>query len=175
MIDCERYWTILQKELLRKFTFHQKYRKDLTMKQMFDKSEKLIVGQSDEIYGVNTINWSDSSWKHLSLIGDEEVISLSHAKVYVFSYSVLCFEKMNENPASNTAWEEQLEWFKDSSQYRALDTIDGEPMEFERNIFPGFTTLQLCNKVHEFMSEMGDPSQFQGRIIFMSMFNDVIW
>ena len=22
---------------------------------------------------------------------------------------------------------------------------------------------------------MGDPSQFQGRIIFMSMFNDIIW
>ena len=38
--------------------------KDLTLKQMFDISEKLIVGQSDEIYGVNTINWVDSSWKH---------------------------------------------------------------------------------------------------------------
>ena len=30
---------------------------DLTMKQMFDISEKLIAEQSDEIYGVNTINW----------------------------------------------------------------------------------------------------------------------
>ena len=30
--------------------------KDLTMKQMFDISEKLITEQSDEIYGVNTIN-----------------------------------------------------------------------------------------------------------------------
>ena len=42
--------------------------KDLTMKQMFEISEKLIAGQSDEIYGVNTIDWDDSSWKHLSLI-----------------------------------------------------------------------------------------------------------
>ena len=41
--------------------------KDLTMKQMFDLSEKLIVGQSDEIYGMSTINWDDSSWKHLFL------------------------------------------------------------------------------------------------------------
>ena len=63
--------------------------KDLTMKQMFDISEKLMVGQSDEIYEVITINWVDSSWKHLSLIGDEEIISLSHAKVYVFSDSAL--------------------------------------------------------------------------------------
>ena len=38
--------------------------KDLTMKQMFDISEKLIVGQSDEIFGVTPINWEDSSWKH---------------------------------------------------------------------------------------------------------------
>ena len=48
-------------------------------------------------------------------------------------------------------------------------------MEFEWNIFPGFTTLQLVDEVQEFMNKMGDPSKFQGRIIFMSMFNDIIW
>ena len=124
---------------------------------------------------MNTINLGDSSWKHLSLVSDEDVISLSHAKVYVFSDSVLCLGKMNDNPQSNFALEDKLTWFKSSSQYRALDTIDGEPMESEWNIFPGFTTLQLINKVQEFMTKMGDPSQFKGRIIFMSMFNDIIW
>ena len=107
---------------------------NLTLKQMVEISEKLIVGQSDEIYGVNTINWEDSSWKHLSLVNDEEVISLSHAEVYVFSDSVLCLGKVNQNPTSNIVWERQLGWFKDSSQYRILDTIDGEPMEFEWHI-----------------------------------------
>ena len=34
---------------------------DLTMKQMFDISEKLITEQSDEIYGMSTINWEHSS------------------------------------------------------------------------------------------------------------------
>ena len=48
-------------------------------------------------------------------------------------------------------------------------------MELEGNIFPGFTTLQLINKVHGFMIKMGDPSQFKGRIIFVSMFNDILW
>ena len=146
------------------------------MKQMFDISEKLIVDKSDEIFGVSPINWEDSSWKHLSLIGDEEVISLSHAKVYLFSDSVLCFGKMNENPQSNTVWEDKLTWFKSSPQYRNLDTIDCEPMEFEWNIFPGFTTLQLCNKVQEFLSKMSiQPENFTERIIFMSMFNDISW
>ena len=107
---------------------------NLTLKQMFDISGKLIVGQSAEIYGVKTMNWENSSWKYLSLIGDEEVINLSHAKVYVFSDSVLCLGKVNQNPTSNTVWEEKLSWFKDSPQYKTLDTIDCEPMEFEWNI-----------------------------------------
>ena len=149
--------------------------KDLTMKQMFDIFEKLIAEQSDKIYGVNTINWG-SSWKHLFLIGDKEVTSLSHAKFYVFSDSVLCLGKMSENPQSNTVLEDKLTWFKSSSQYRALDTIDGEPMEFEWKIFPGFTTLQLCCIVRDFLSKMSEKQEdFTGRIIFMSMFNDISW
>ena len=96
--------------------------KNLTLKQMFDIPEK------------SQINWEDSSWRQLSLVNDEDVISLLHAKVYVFSDSVLCLGKVNQNPTSNIVWEEKLSWFKDSPQYRILDTIDGEPMEFERNI-----------------------------------------
>ena len=80
----------------------------LTLKEMFDISEKLITEQSEEIYGISTINWENSSWKYLSLVGDEEVISLMHTKVYVFSNSVLCFGTVNENPQSNVAWEERL-------------------------------------------------------------------
>ena len=33
--------------------------RDLTLKQMFDISEKLIAGQQDDIYGVNTTDWGD--------------------------------------------------------------------------------------------------------------------
>ena len=79
---------------------------NLTLKQMFHKAEKLIVGQSDVVFRVNPINWDDSSWKQVSSVNDEEVISLSHAKVYVFSDSVLCLGKVNQKPTSNSAWEE---------------------------------------------------------------------
>ena len=150
--------------------------KDLTLKQMFDISEKLITEQSDEICGVNTIYWEDSSWNYLSLVGNEEVISLLHTKDYVFSDSVLCLGKMNENPQSNYAWEDRLTWFKRSPEYRALDKIDAEPMEFEWHIFPGFTTLHLCDKVQELQSKLSvTPEKITGRIIFMSMFNDISW
>ena len=76
--------------------------KDLTLKQMFDISEMMILEQSDEILSVSQISWEDSSWKQFSLVNDEEVISLSHAKVYVVSDSVLCLGKVNQNPTSNS-------------------------------------------------------------------------
>ena len=85
---------------------------DLTMKQMFDICVKLVSEQSDEKYRVSTLNWENSSWKCLSLIGDEQVISLQRTKVYVCSDSVLCLGKINENSRSNIAWEERLTWFK---------------------------------------------------------------
>ena len=100
-------------------------RENLTLKMMFEISEQLILEQSDEIFGVSQISWERSPWKELFLVNDEEVVSLSHEKVYVFANSVLCLGKMNQNPTSNTVWEQQLEWFRDSSQYRTLDTMDG--------------------------------------------------
>ena len=57
--------------------------KDLTLKQMFDISSKL-VSEQDEIYVVKTIDWENFSWKCLSLIGYERVINLQRTKVYVF-------------------------------------------------------------------------------------------
>ena len=67
------------------------------MKQMFDISEKLISEQSDEIFGVNTINWCDSAWKHLSLIGGEEVVSLSRAKgLPIFRFCVMPWKDERE-------------------------------------------------------------------------------
>ena len=102
--------------------------------------------------------------------------SVSLAKVYVFSDSVLSLGKMSENPTSNIVWEDKLTWFTSSTQSRTLDTLDGEPLEFEWNIFPGFTTLQLCQKFPEFLLKLSvQPEDFTGRMIFMSMFNDISW
>ena len=108
--------------------------KDLTIKQMFDISTRL-VSEQDEISGLETIGWENHSWKYLSLIGDERVINLQRTKVYVFSDSVLCLGKILENAQSNDVWVQRLGWLKSSSKHRKFDRIDGEPMEFECDIF----------------------------------------
>ena len=146
---------------------------DLTLKQMLDISAKL-VSEQEEITGLETIDWEKHSWKYLSLIGDERIFYVQRTKVYVFSDSVLCLGRIHQNWESNTAWEERIEWITSSQSYRDFDGIDGEPTKFEWNIFPGFDTLQLCGKVKDLLSRLGEtPENLTGRILFMSMFNDI--
>ena len=114
------------------------------------------------------------SWKYLSLVGDETIINLQRAKVYVFSDSVLCLGKIHQHPNANESWKERTEWITISQRYRDYDGISKSPTEFEWNIFPGFTTLQLHGKVTDLLSRLGEtPENFTGRILFMSMFNDI--
>ena len=123
---------------------------DLTLQQMVDRSTKL-VSKKDEISGLEGIGWKIHSQKQLSLIGDETVINLQRARVYVFSDSVLCLGKIHQNPEANEAWKKRIEWITSSQSYRDFDGINGEPTEFELNIFPGFDTLQLCGKVKDLL------------------------
>ena len=92
----------------------------ITLKQMCDISAKLVTEQ-DEIFNVDEIHWEKQTWKHLSLYGDETVISLQRAKVCVFSDSVLCCGRIHQNPESNEAWAQRIKWIASSQSYRDFD------------------------------------------------------
>ena len=95
------------------------------------------------------------------------LINLQRAKVYVFSDSVLCLGRVHEHLESNKAWKEEIGWIVTDKSYRDYDGINGEPTEFEWNIFLGFTTLQLCGKVTDLLSRLGEtPETFTGKIEF---------
>ena len=139
---------------------------DLTLKQMFDFTAQLVNDQ-EEIHGLDKIHWGKSSWRKLSLIGDETVINLQRTKVYVFSDSVLCLGRILQHPDSNEAWKNRIAGARAEKCYRDYDGINGEPTKFEWNIFPGFTTLQLCGKINDLLSDLGQsPETFTGRILF---------
>ena len=87
---------------------------------------------------------------------------------------MLCLGRVHQHPESNEAWKKRIGWITTDKSYRDYDGINGEPTEFEWNIFPGFTTLQLCGEVTDLLSRLGEtPETFTGRILFMSMFNDI--
>ena len=76
---------------------------------------------------------------------------------------------MNPHPESIDAWKKKVEWFTSTPQNRESDRFDGEPMEVGWNISPRFTTSQILAEIQKMMYEM----QFTGRIILMSMYNDI--
>ena len=135
-----------------------KNHESLTLKQMFDVTAQLVNNQ-EEINGLDKILWEKNSWTRLSLIDDEIVINLQRTKVYVFSDSVLCLGKVLQHPESNEAWKNRVAGIRSEKSYRDYDAINGESTEFEWNIFPGFTTLQLCGKVNDPLSDLGEAPE----------------
>ena len=56
-----------------------------------------------------------------------------------------------------------------------MNRIGGMPTEFEWKIFPGTTTLGFLEKIQILMRDLQcEPEHFKGRIIFMSMFTDIV-
>ena len=145
----------------------------ITLKQMFDITAQMI-NNDEEIYCLDKIEYQRNTWTQLSLINDPVVIGLQSTKVYVFSDSVLCLGKVLQHPECNEAWKNRVAGVRAEKNYSDFDDVKGESAEFEWNIFPGFTTLQLCDKINNLLSSLGQtPEAFTGRILFMSMFNDI--
>ena len=62
------------------------------------------------------------------------------------------------------SWQE----YEPRRNYSDFDDVKGESAEFEWNIFTGFTTLQLCDKINDLLSNLGQtPETFTGRILFL--------
>ena len=145
----------------------------ITLKQMFDVTAQMVHNE-EEISGLDKILYQKNSWTQLSLINDPVIINLQSKKVYVFSDSVLCLGKVLQHPECNEAWKNRLAGVRAERSYRDYEDVSGGSTEFEWNIFPGFTSLQLCDKISNLLSSLGQsPETFTGRILFMSMFNDV--
>ena len=98
------------------------------------------------------------------------------AQVHVYSDPVLCLGKMQENSEAYRRWTNQLEEVRLSNSYRELFGIDGEPIKFEWSIFPGRTSLEILQKIQKDLKDRNiEPENFEHRIIFMSMLNDIDW
>ena len=74
------------------------------------------------------------------------------------------------------AWKSQIKWYSENNHFKNMNRIDGMPTEFEWKIFPGITALGLLEMILKLMTELQcEPEHFKGRIIFMSMYNDIVW
>ena len=143
-----------------------------SVKQLFRTTEKLIKDQV-EITGLSTIDWNQPMWRESSLLCDRAVHIMKSktptslpTRCYVWEALVLHQSKLGKTKL-NGIWRHAL-----SQRFGSI--IDG--LEFEWKNFPGFTTLGILDEIQKMMAELRyEPEQFKGRIIFMSMYNDIIW
>ena len=131
-----------------------------------------MIKNQAQIIGVSLIDYKDYTWRATSLLYDR-IHQISNAKT-PSQTSVLCLGGLKENP--NEVWKEKIKWYFENNHLKDLNRTDGESMEFEWQLLPGFTTFGLLEQIQEFMKEQKcHPEQFKGRIIFMSMYNDIAW
>ena len=94
------------------------------------------------------------------------------------SFQILCCALVRYTRTSNQTMHGNKDW-EGSKHLRNTETwteLTASPFEFEWNIFPGFSTLQLSHEVKGLLLRLNEtPEKFTGRIIFMSMFNDISW
>ena len=119
----------------------------VTMERKFiDISQKLILNQKNEIFDISTIEWNTIPRKR-TLLPHDRAMKAVKAKIHFYSDSVLCLSKIHEHPQSMQHWEGKVKWIMDSYEYRELNGIDGETVEFEWNIFSGHRILELLRQI----------------------------
>ena len=84
-----------------------------------------------------------------------QAIKRAKARAHVHSDSVLCLGKMHSHSrAIAKKWNSQNREFQQWNENADLSGIDGEPIEFEWNIFPGFTSIEISEGFSEGFSRM---------------------
>ena len=131
-------------ELLRQFTFHQKYRRshnETDVRHIWEIDIRTIRRDLWSEYNqlgrffmeVSIFGWW--RWSHLSL---------AHKCLRIFR---LCIRLLGRwTRTHNQIMHGKTDWrgSKVHQNTEPLDKINGEPLEFQWNIYPGFTTLQFC-------------------------------
>ena len=104
---------------------------------------------------------------------ETEEYGLQSAKVYVFSDSVFCLGKVLHILNATKLGKIELQEYEP----RKVTEIMMTSKVSQRNssgIFSQGSSLQFCDKIINLLSSLGQsPETLTGRILFMSMFNDI--
>ena len=88
----------------------------------------------------------------------------------------MCLGRVSRPSEANILWKELIQYYQKSAEYAEVSGIDGEAIEFEWNIFPRFTSIEILRHLQKDLdARQINPDHCEGRILFMSMFNDIDW
>ena len=132
--------------------------------------------QSLEILNVSTTMWRFVPWMWFTLCHNSSCRVDESKSIRPLRFCVM---------TGKDTWSFRSEWEVEKSASRLptnqqstesyLESMEDRFGSSEKN-FPGRTSLQLLQKMQEDVNvRKRKPKQFEGIILFMSMFNDIVW
>ena len=130
--------------------------------------------RDQEMYGLSEqVNWTDGHWRKYSLL-EGRIAEQLKSKIFVFSDSVLCLAGKRPDHAARILEKDRITYFVERREYLQLLDLAGEPVEFVLRTYVRRTSIEIFEFVQEMFAEQGvQPSQFKGRILIISMYNDL--
>ena len=151
--SCSSSW----ERLCREFTFHSEFVHAVI--ETVDSCSREADHGSERNYRYPATDWQQLVWQRTTLFIDKAVHFAIAKNLRLFRFSVVYGRYQASDSAS--AWKVKIDWFLNLRQIRELDRIDGEPIEFEWNIFQVF--------IQKMMAEITCELEYfqERRIIFM--------
>ena len=141
--------------------------------------ETVISGDWKVDHGSNRNYWTDHDWWAAACVERDDSVNWQSCSICncqnlrLFWLSALSGRHQWRTSRSR---KNKTKWYLDTRYLKDSNRIDGESMEFEWKKFPGFTTLGILEEIQKLITELQcEPEQFKRRIIFMSMYNDILW
>ena len=164
-----------RKELLRNFTFHKKYRK-----RSNNETDVRHIWKVDS-RSIRWDFWSDSNWlgkffMETGIFGQwwRSRQSLARKASRIFRFCVVPWKGASEPPIKYFRWRQVdvvEEFIIILNFVRNWWRANGTRVEYVPRVHL-IAAHQQSPRVHD---QNDDPPQFKGRIIFISMFNDISW
>ena len=169
-VDESRHppWSGFLDEFYKNTTFENSW-------SVFNITRKLIKEHSEEILNVECMESLLPPWTR-SMLANDQAVKWAKAKVCVYADSVICVGEVKDLSGATERWKGQVEDFKKYSSNQDAAGLDGEPIGFDWKIVPGFSSLSPLREIQNDLETKNiKPEDFKDLIIFMSMFNDIVW
>ena len=146
------------------------------IENVFNITQKLIQEHSEEILNAKCVEYSSLSWAR-SVLANDQAMKCAKAKACVYADSFLCIGRMEQAPGATVQrWKGQIEDLRKYSSHQDAVGLDGEAIEFEWIFSQDFWHWLFSRRSRwTWRSRTSNQENFKVRIVFMSMFNDILW
>ena len=125
------------------------------IERLFNVTQKLVMEHYEEILNVKWLAYLSPSWMR-SVLSHDQAINWPKAKVLVYA-------------EAKARWEGQVEGLRLFPSFQDAVGIDGEAIESEWKMFPGFSSKSVLQEIQQDLARKNaQPEEFKDRIIFMS-------